>query len=456
VQQYHVARVSQDIDLVCSFDVAQSLLSKLYPSGSWRTEDKRQDDYRPVYEITHRVENLGAIKFGPKITQRAPYEHIDWFSLTQRARPYVSAEGELPNILVPAADGLAFTKLISFLGRESQPEKALADLADLVNLTNHDSFSANYFLDLLRRTRMCDEIMSRFRIASEHQREIVEDSCLFSLSRLFYSDDPSPPVVSVSDERPGDSGSQPSSGTTTGQSSGENAAPSIQFRVSPATSTAFFHDRMCDAFPGIQGLHQASDVAEAFGRLKALFTSPLVFGHYAPLWEVGHGHMSLEHVDLTSPPIVKLAHHRYVLSTLVAYRSMTYWHDFILLEWRADQPTGLYEVPSAEEMEEYAERLGGACTEEYGVWEDEFLSRLEHDDGCVFRDGRSVRIQSRLEVRNLTPGFTFLVGQRSPLNDARNDLARWGVLRTLRSEQLHVQDVARWVESLPLHRRDEE
>jgi hypothetical protein len=395
VQQYHVARTSHDIDLVCSFAVAQSLLTELYPSGSWRIEDKRRDDYRPAYEITHRFEQLGTIKFGPKIAQREPYEHINWSALIQRSRPYVGAEGELPNIRVPSPDGLAFTKLISFVSRLDQEKKARADLADFVDLTNHNAFSASHLLDLLRGTGMCDELMSRFRRASRPYREIVEDSCLFSLSQLFHLDQRHP----FDDSAPSIRGD---AAATLPPVEAEIATPPA---ASPETSTVFFHDRMSDAFPGATGLHRARNYEEGLARLSELLKEPLTFERYAPIWKVGHGHMGIVRADLSSLPIIRIGHHRYVMGRVVGHRSLVYWRDFVLLEWTADEPTGLYEAPPPDKLEEYASRLG-AHTEEYGVWEGGLATRLEHDDGRVFRNGQSVQISSRLEVRHLTSGFT--------------------------------------------------
>jgi hypothetical protein len=43
VQQYHASRNSKDIDLVCRFETARTILEKLYPSIDWIVEDRQQD-----------------------------------------------------------------------------------------------------------------------------------------------------------------------------------------------------------------------------------------------------------------------------------------------------------------------------------------------------------------------------------------------------------------------------
>ena len=151
VQQYYSARISQDIDLVCDFDVAQMILRKLYPSKDWRVEDSKNDEYRPSYHIHHKVEDMGTIIFGPKISEREPYSHIDWNKLKCGAKPFRGIKNDLANVLVPAVYVLAYAKMISFLCRQSPDTKVAVDLQDFCDLTNHEEFSVTLFYDLVRQ-----------------------------------------------------------------------------------------------------------------------------------------------------------------------------------------------------------------------------------------------------------------------------------------------------------------
>lgn len=198
VQQYYPARVSKDIDLVCSFEVAQAILDALYPSKDWKIEDKQNDDYRPSYRIKHKVKDKGTIIFGPKITERKPYNNIDWTLLQQGSRPFQSRNGEpLTFIAVPSPESLAYTKLISFLGRSENESKAQQDLKDFVNLTNHDDFSSSRFYDLLRRSASEEEIQKDFRTKVASSREIISQSSLFALTSLFSIETPAKAFVST-------------------------------------------------------------------------------------------------------------------------------------------------------------------------------------------------------------------------------------------------------------------
>lgn len=186
VQQYSPARVSQDIDLVCSFDTAQEILDKLYPLRDWKITDHQHDDYRPSYRIKHKIEDKGTIIFGPKITERKPYDHIDWSYLSEYAKPFAARSNKvLQNILIPSPEALAYTKLISYLGRVDNRIKINQDLKDFVNLTNHDEFSSSRFYDLLRRSKNENDIFNDFRDKSGNNLDIVTQSSLYALSPLF-------------------------------------------------------------------------------------------------------------------------------------------------------------------------------------------------------------------------------------------------------------------------------
>jgi len=188
VQQYYPARVSKDIDLICDFATAQRILEELYPSRDWRVHDGQKDEYRPSFQIEHKVNDLGTIIFGPKISERAPYSHIDWDSLKKDAQPFAMGEETLQNILVPGVHALAYTKFISFLGRHLPTEKVTADLKDFADLTNHELFSVSLFYDLVRRSGSAAELLSDFR-AKSASSDVAKTSCLHDISAAFEKTD---------------------------------------------------------------------------------------------------------------------------------------------------------------------------------------------------------------------------------------------------------------------------
>lgn len=185
VQQYHVPRVSQDIDMICDFKTAQNILNQLYPSMDWKVSDHRDDDYRPSYRIKHKIKDKGTIVFGPKILERDGYSNLDWDILHIGAKNFTHKNKQLTNIKIPTAHALAYTKLISFLGRKDNEPKTQNDLKDFINLTNHDEFSSSAFYDLLRRSGIEKKIISDFNDSSKKYINMLGDSSLFALVDLF-------------------------------------------------------------------------------------------------------------------------------------------------------------------------------------------------------------------------------------------------------------------------------
>lgn len=143
VNQYYVPRQSEDIDLICSHNVAVGLIKKLYPSDQWEIDEVNNDEYRPSFIITskHKKE-YGQIKFGPKIIERDLYENLDWKYLFEDAQAFKFKTLKLEKILVPCVEALAYTKLISACGRIDRP-KSEKDFEDFVNLLNVPSFRIN-------------------------------------------------------------------------------------------------------------------------------------------------------------------------------------------------------------------------------------------------------------------------------------------------------------------------
>lgn len=186
VQQYDLARISKDIDFICDFATVQSILSTLYPTMDWDITDKTNDDYRPAYHIKHRRSENGDIFFGPKVSERGNYEFLDWEALADGAQPFRHEQQELQNILIPKPHALAYSKVVSFFGRnEGQNDKIKQDLIDFCNLTNHKDFHLAKFWDLLNKHDHNGSLREKFRERSSRYPEIVKQSCLHALTELF-------------------------------------------------------------------------------------------------------------------------------------------------------------------------------------------------------------------------------------------------------------------------------
>jgi nucleoside 2-deoxyribosyltransferase len=192
VQQYVLTRSSVDIDLVCDFDAARGILQKLYPMKDWYVKDVNDDDYRPTYVIQHRHKPQGQIIFGPKVTERGGYANLDWDELAEEATPFLHGPNKLDRVLVPPAHALAYSKLISVIGRsDSKPDKIQQDLRDFADLTNSPSFSLSRFWDILRKNDETGSIKEQFRVRISRHPHCLDDCCLLAISEMFLPSTPS-------------------------------------------------------------------------------------------------------------------------------------------------------------------------------------------------------------------------------------------------------------------------
>jgi len=186
VQQYSVARKSKDIDLHCDHETARDLIQRLYPTHEWKVIDANNDEYRPSYRITHLTEDRGEIILGPKISERSPYQFIDWQAISRDSQPFLYKGRALEKIRVPTPSALAYTKLISFIGRRSQNhDKGLQDLQDLADLSNHEGFSLIVFLSIANAAGALTLIKQSTMFEDEEEIRIFRKSSLSRIAELF-------------------------------------------------------------------------------------------------------------------------------------------------------------------------------------------------------------------------------------------------------------------------------
>lgn len=190
VNNHVPTRNSQDIDIVCEFDVAQEIVRVLYPTNDWKIIEKNEDDYRPAFEVRNKLKaDYPVIKFGPKIVERQNYPMLSWDSFKSNAKPFKHKKGVLDKILVPEPAALVYTKILSVVGRGIAEEKKITqDFWDIKELANISDFSVVTLHDMIRKQvgPKVDELLVDFhdRIA---RFGCQFEGCVLTLIARFFT-----------------------------------------------------------------------------------------------------------------------------------------------------------------------------------------------------------------------------------------------------------------------------
>jgi len=209
--------------------------------------------------------------------------------------------------------------------------------------------------------------------------------------------------------------------------------------------TVFFYDRIAEAFPGIEGLYETSDTGEIISRLSILLRNPLQFeGHYSSFMMFGMrgGTLDINSFRVLNEEHILIKHRELKVNKLAVFRPASYWQYFIYLECDPDSPTGLYK--NAREREEYA------------IYQDELITRAEYDDGCIFRNGKSISTGgcSELRARSLIPTNLIIASRFSPININAFDKERRSILEGILKGNKSLSDFIDAFEKLPRHPND--
>lgn len=189
VNQYVTTRNSEDIDIICSNEVAKRLIDSLYPSKDWNWTDENDDEYRPSFIIKHKIKSdYPTVKFGPKITERGMYEYIKSEDLETDTQDFRYNNRNYPNIKIPSLEMLCYMKVVSFLGRDnSKIDKISNDLKDIEDLCNRDCFRLGVFINLVRKNNLEDKIHNEFSIRLSLIGKNL-DNCNFGIvAKLFHN-----------------------------------------------------------------------------------------------------------------------------------------------------------------------------------------------------------------------------------------------------------------------------
>lgn len=111
------------------------------------------------------------------------------------------------------------------------------------------------------------------------------------------------------------------------------------------------------------------------------------------------------------------------LKRIIAYAALSCFREFVYVEAAPETPTGLYDAPTPDELNECINN-NQICTEEYAVVGDKLITRAEYDDGGMVIDGKPIDVSGKAELRvRYFPPYNFLIcAQFSPINNSNYDI----------------------------------
>lgn len=200
-------------------------------------------------------------------------------------------------------------------------------------------------------------------------------------------------------------------------------------------STIHFSNRMADAFPGIRELTWFTEPREAIDRLSILLKTPLRFrvreGKALPMWWWrGGSDNHIESFKVLGKTTCLMNTHELEISKLAAYRSASYYREFVYVETNPSQPIGLYDYPNGYVEERKQE--WGYYKEEYALLNDKPISRTEYDDNSAVINGKVVDAYgAELRIRYLSKYNFIIAAQMSPINNSEFDMLFETILNEL-------------------------
>lgn len=190
-------------------------------------------------------------------------------------------------------------------------------------------------------------------------------------------------------------------------------------------STAFFSQRLAQAFPGQRGL-KWYEPQEAIKRFERLFKQPLKFQNGThgcvgdPVWWFRGGTaMYIEKFKKLGKKKILLDIDELSLNRIAVYISSSYYKSFVYIETKGEKQTGLYNIDESG-IKRHIDTFGYSY-EEFGLLNGKTeISRQKYDDGATVQKGKVINFSdAELRVRYLS-NYNFIVcAKQSPYNSRK-------------------------------------
>ena len=223
-------------------------------------------------------------------------------------------------------------------------------------------------------------------------------------------------------------------------------------------TTAFFENRICDAFPATRGLLIIENPKIIHDRFDIFFQEPIKFStinvpyRSDPIWFFRGG--SSSHIDSykrISKTKCLLKYDEIKLSRIAVYHPNAYYKAFIYCETFSEKPV-IGEKYTKDEIDAMIKK-DGYLRQHYALYKNMIVTMQESADGSAVRNGKVISISgSELRIRCLSKYNFILAAPDSPLNSLRFEMASEPILNGLLRGAYKIQDLVDIVDSL--HKTD--
>lgn len=222
-------------------------------------------------------------------------------------------------------------------------------------------------------------------------------------------------------------------------------------------STTFFDYRFGKAFPGVRGIQRFDDPVVAVKRLAILLSTPLNSEElHDPIWFFrGSSCLDIDRFEVVAEDKCLIGVDECKINKIAVYKGSSYYKSFVYVELKAEEPTGVYEDIDQEYINSRIKERGYAY-EEYALYNDTPITRMEYDDGAAVINGDVVDFDGRAKVRiRYLSKYNFVICAKfHPFNSQLGDRLTKKCLDQMLRDEITFEEFVILTERLPRNPED--
>lgn len=211
------------------------------------------------------------------------------------------------------------------------------------------------------------------------------------------------------------------------------------------SATAFFSTRFANTFPGLRSIKSFTG-KDAIDRLERLLAAPLVFHNINPIWWFRDGDMHISSFNKLDDETIIIDETEYKIDSITAVYNSSYFRQFVYIETKPMQPTGLYNIDISDMVEKR-----GYAYEEFGIYKNMYIPRSHVDDGATEIDNKLITLgkDAIVRIRYLSPYNFIICAQNNPINHPGSWYLIKKYMNGILKKENTLSDFIEWLNTLP-------